>query len=303
MSGRERRPPRGGPPIDDDEALWQSVARSTDRLKAKSRVGTHAPPTAVPAERQPPPPPAKRKASASAKPQPPVAPSSKSSRPAPLAEVGRRTVRQISSGKIEIDAKLDLHGATQREAKSRLRGFLLDAQARGLRTVLVVTGKGVDAGSGDRLGRLLGEPQRGVLRQHVPLWLQEADLRSVVLSFTTAGVRHGGEGALYVQLRAPRGRGEVQDGFSIGSGPRNGRVAHFAAPLKCSKHACPCSNMFRQLAKSPSSAPQGSRGRRAMASSQTRSGASSKTSAASAGTTCQSSRASSPSSWPGAQPA
>jgi DNA-nicking Smr family endonuclease len=30
-------------------------------------------------------------------------------------------------------------------------------------------------------------------------------MREVVLSFTTAGVRHGGEGALYVQLRKPRG--------------------------------------------------------------------------------------------------
>ena len=47
----------------------------------------------------------------------------------------------------------------------------------------------------------MGEPQRGVLRRSVPQWLSEPELRAVVLSFTTASLRHGGEGALYVQLR------------------------------------------------------------------------------------------------------
>ena len=42
---------------------------------------------------------------------------------------------------------------------------------------------------------------RGVLRRNVPAWLDEPELRAVVLGYTTAGVRHGGEGALYVQLR------------------------------------------------------------------------------------------------------
>jgi DNA-nicking Smr family endonuclease len=46
-----------------------------------------------------------------------------------------------------------------------------------------------------------GEPRRGVLRRNVPAWLEEPALRSIVLGYTAAGVRHGGEGALYVQLR------------------------------------------------------------------------------------------------------
>jgi len=32
-------------------------------------------------------------------------------------------------------------------------------------------------------------------------WLEEPDLRAVVLSYTQAATRHGGAGALYVQLR------------------------------------------------------------------------------------------------------
>ena len=56
----------------------------------------------------------------------------------------------------------------------------------------------------DGLGDLLGERQRGVLRRSVPHWLEEPDLRAVVLGYTQAAVRHGGAGALYVQLRERR---------------------------------------------------------------------------------------------------
>jgi len=38
----------------------------------------------------------------------------------------------------------------------------------------------------------------------VPGWLAESDLRAVVVSYTEASPRHGGAGALYVQLRKAR---------------------------------------------------------------------------------------------------
>ena len=50
----------------------------------------------------------------------------------------------------------------------------------------------------------MGERQRGVLKRSVPAWLAEPDLRAVVLSYTQATPRHGGAGALYVQLRKAR---------------------------------------------------------------------------------------------------
>jgi len=115
----------------------------------------------------------------------------------------RRKGRRIATGKIGIDARLDLHGLRQSDAHSRLRRFLLQCVADGCSTVLVITGKGGAEASdthrpfsadAERLGR-------GVLRRMVPLWLAEADLRALVASFRSAGVRHGGEGALYVQLR------------------------------------------------------------------------------------------------------
>ncbi len=117
-----------------------------------------------------------------------------------LAEFERRKVRHIASGKIEIDARVDLHGLRQGEARHRLIGFLRGAHERGHRTVLVITGKGSSAAV-DPLAHALGEPQRGVLRRLVPQWLEEPECRALVISFTTATQRHGGDGALYVRLR------------------------------------------------------------------------------------------------------
>jgi DNA-nicking Smr family endonuclease len=43
-----------------------------------------------------------------------------------------------------------------------------------------------------------------VLRRAVPLWLESAELRPLVVGFESAGIGHGGQGALYVRVR--RGR-------------------------------------------------------------------------------------------------
>jgi DNA-nicking Smr family endonuclease len=112
-------------------------------------------------------------------------------------------VRQVSAGKVAIDAVLDLHGLHQEAAFNRLRGFLVSSQARGHRMVLVITGKGASAGRHE--SGPFGDAPRGVLRRSVPLWLEDAEFRAVVLSYASAGVRHGGEGAFYVRLRRPRG--------------------------------------------------------------------------------------------------
>jgi DNA-nicking Smr family endonuclease len=78
---------------------------------------------------------------------------------------------------------------------------LLSCFSRGLRWVLVITGKGGPRRPRDDDG--YGESERGILRKNVPHWLAEPELRTVVVSFTTAAIPHGGEGALYVQLRNP----------------------------------------------------------------------------------------------------
>ena len=195
---------RTGRTVAPDEAeLWNRVARSVDKVRSKPRVPSHVdavdPTPAAPARAAPAPAKTEPRARAAA---PPPAP--KAIRPPPLAEFDRRAVRRVASGKVEIDARLDLHGMRQRDARIELQAFLRTAQARGFKTVLVITGKG-DAGvERDHLAGALGKPQRGVLRHSVPQWLGEPELRPVVLSYTSAGTRHGGDGALYVQLRKSR---------------------------------------------------------------------------------------------------
>ena len=60
----------------------------------------------------------------------------------PLAPIGRRERAQLSRGRKEIDARLDLHGMTQTRAHRALSEFLQRAHIDGLTFVLVITGKG-----------------------------------------------------------------------------------------------------------------------------------------------------------------
>ena len=124
-----------------------------------------------------------------------------------LAQFETRKARKIRAGRIDIEARLDLHGMRQSQAHGALRAFLLRSQARKLKWVLVITGKGTfarDSDNRDPLGGDWDAPPRGVLRRNVPMWLAEPELRSVVVSYTTAAVHHGGDGALYIQLRSQK---------------------------------------------------------------------------------------------------
>jgi DNA-nicking Smr family endonuclease len=89
----------------------------------------------------------------------------------------------------------------QREAHRALRSFLLGAQARGLRYVRIITGKGGSDEPDARPFHLDAPDPRGVLKRLVPAWLNEPELAAVIVGFTPAGRRHGGAGALYVHLR------------------------------------------------------------------------------------------------------
>ncbi len=93
-----------------------------------------------------------------------------------------------------------MHGMRQADAHAQLKRFLKSAQARGLKHVLVITGKGAE---GDAKS-FYEEDERGVLRKVVPHWLADKDLSPLVVSFSPAPRRLGGEGALYVRLRRPR---------------------------------------------------------------------------------------------------
>lgn len=194
-------PPRRRHLSHEDEALWAHTAASLKPIRAKK--ARHHPRAAELDAAEPFAPKARAaKASASAAPVPAKAPARPTAAPPatpPLAAFDRKAARRLRQGQLEIEARIDLHGLRQHEAHSALRRFLHASFAKGLRWVLVITGKGGPARPRDDDG--LGLSERGVLRKNVPMWLAEPELRAIVVSFTSAALAHGGEGALYVQLR------------------------------------------------------------------------------------------------------
>ncbi|MBC8014055.1 MAG: Smr/MutS family protein [Methyloceanibacter sp.] len=179
--------------LESDAELWARVARSARPL----RKGTAAPRVDKP---KPGPKAAAKEAS------PPPKPAARATKPAPAARgepLDRQTARQLEKGRLPVEARLDLHGMRQRDAHAALRKFLKSAQGKGYRHVLVITGKGA---APDESRPFYEDNERGVLRQAVPHWLAAPDLAHVIVSYSEAPRRLGGEGALYVRLRRGRSK-------------------------------------------------------------------------------------------------
>lgn len=114
-------------------------------------------------------------------------------------EMDRKKFERLRRGRLEPEARLDLHGLTLDRAHSALTGFILGAQASGKRLVLVITGKGRGGDAGGPI-----PVREGALRHAVPQWLRLPPLAPVVLQVAQAHRRHGGGGACYVYLRRQR---------------------------------------------------------------------------------------------------
>lgn len=184
------------PKDDDDLSLWARVTEDLTPLKKKPPPTDEKPVKATP-QAKPKPAPKKHSKPASVPPPPP--PVAK-----PVVQPGQmeaRRVRRLGRGDMDIDARIDLHGMTQREAHSRLLVFLKGAQQRGSRNVLVITGKGKAGNQAPKPG----QEAPGVIRRNIRHWLNEPGFAEIVSAYSSAGRRHGGEGALYVQIRRIRG--------------------------------------------------------------------------------------------------
>lgn len=200
MTGIEKKPVL----TKEDRDLWRRVTENLKPLSSKARKRDLAgPPENVPpiAPGNKPPKRLKRVSSpasisspVAAKPVPP-----KPVAPKPVAMEDRR-IRRLARGVTSFDARIDLHGMTQKEAHARLLSFLQEAKRRGNRNVLVVTGKG-------RAGSHAPEPGReapGVIRRNIGHWLSEPGFAELVAAWSPARQHHGGDGALYVQVRRAR---------------------------------------------------------------------------------------------------
>lgn len=115
------------------------------------------------------------------------------------------TAERLRRGQMEPQARLDLHGMSERDAHRALVTFVRAGRARKLRLLLIVTGKGGDtkrkAAAECAVDLGLDMRMRGVLRRLTPRWLGEPALAEMVADVREAHRRHGGPGALYVYLR------------------------------------------------------------------------------------------------------
>ncbi|HEX4261552.1 MAG TPA: Smr/MutS family protein [Acetobacteraceae bacterium] len=84
------------------------------------------------------------------------------------AGVDAASWHRLRSGRLVPERSLDLHGRTAEVAFHALTGFLQRAHADRVRCVEVITGRGAGPGG-------------GVIRRELPVWLNLASLRPLVL--------------------------------------------------------------------------------------------------------------------------
>lgn len=95
--------------------------------------------------------------------------------------------RKLRLGQYPIEARLDLHRMTVEEARREVFSFINDCVHYGLRSVIILHGKGERNLDGVAL-----------LKSYLAKWLPELDQ---VLAFHSARKHHGGTGAVYVMVR------------------------------------------------------------------------------------------------------
>jgi DNA-nicking Smr family endonuclease len=155
-----------------DQALWAAYARMIDPLRgrpansstadadttASKAIPLPSPPTTVAAKRLPP-------VARTLAPRLIASPLAVGDQPGGL---DKATWQRFCSGKLPAARTLDLHGLTLQSAHQALVGFIRAAYTDRLRCVEVVTGRGsVQTG--------------GTIRREVPHWLNQSDLRPMIL--------------------------------------------------------------------------------------------------------------------------
>lgn len=95
--------------------------------------------------------------------------------------------RKLRLGQYPIEARLDLHRKTVEEARREVFGFVRDCVRYGLRSVIILHGKGERNPDGI-----------AQIKSYLARWLPELE---EVLAFHSARKHHGGTGAVYVMVR------------------------------------------------------------------------------------------------------
>ncbi|MDD9173254.1 MULTISPECIES: DNA endonuclease SmrA [Aliivibrio] len=94
--------------------------------------------------------------------------------------------RKVRLGKYDIQARLDLHKRTLKQARDEILHFLKQCQKMDIRFAVIVHGKGAKSNP------------PALIKSHVAQWLPQI---KEVMCVHSAKTQHGGTGAVYVLLR------------------------------------------------------------------------------------------------------
>ncbi len=99
----------------------------------------------------------------------------------------KNVIKKLRKGSYGLDAEIDLHGLSSRDAQHQLLRFLHHCIEDGCRCVQIIHGKGYNSPN-----------NQPVLKNNINLWLRQHE---EVLAFCSAPPKDGGAGALFVLLR------------------------------------------------------------------------------------------------------
>ena len=104
--------------------------------------------------------------------------------------VSQLTMRKLRRGDFSVQARCDLHGLTQEEAKAEILRFVHASSLQQLGCIRIIHGRGNNSAG-----------QEPILKRRVQEWLSSRRLSRYVLAYCSALPRDGGAGAVYVLLR------------------------------------------------------------------------------------------------------
>ena len=109
------------------------------------------------------------------------------------ANIDRRLAEKFTKGKLKIEARLDLHGLSEKDAFTAVRDFIAYGYRLQRRCLLIITGKGEK--------RDPWWESHGIIKQSFPNWINHPDIRPYILSVAQALPEDGGSGAFYCLLK------------------------------------------------------------------------------------------------------
>ena len=109
--------------------------------------------------------------------------------------IDRKLDKKFKNGNFVADIKIDFHGLKLDEAFNYLIDTIKYAYEKGLKFVLVITGKGYGTKSG-----------KDSIKSQIEHWMTHPYISSRVIKYVDAQKKDGGTGAIYVLVKSNKSR-------------------------------------------------------------------------------------------------